>query len=149
MDFVLNHPLDYRWRRYSLEYHLSFFSRRLDDEAPEVEDPAGYSEFAGYVLDILESDGHAPFADYSPLLDEPEIREIETVEFPVQAKDEAEEKEHEEDKDVTGEFEARNHRAYKRAGEDEVEKKEKRYSGQRQRQKEPVRVDPEDERFIV
>jgi len=106
MDFVLDHPLDYHWRRYSLEYHLSFFSRRLDDEAPEVEDLSGYSEFTGYILDILESDGHAPFADYPPLLDEPEIREIEPIEFPVQTKDEAEEKEHEEDKDVTGEFEA-------------------------------------------
>ena len=106
MDFILNHPLDYRWRRYSLEYHLSFFSRRLDDEAPEVEDLAAYSEFTGYILDILESDGHAPFADYSPLLDKPEIREIETVEFPVKIENKAEEKENQEDQDIAGEFEA-------------------------------------------
>jgi len=99
-------------------------------------------------LNLIQPDGHEAFPDDSPFLNESLIREVEPVEFPIKIKNEAEEEENQEDQDIAGEFEARNHRAYKRADEGEVEKKEKRYSGEGQRQKQPMRIDLENDLFF-
>jgi hypothetical protein len=68
----------------------------------------------------VEPYGHECFADNPSFFDQPQVREVEPVEFPVKVKDNAKEKEDEKGGDIAGTFKPSIHDPQKRTGKEKI-----------------------------
>jgi hypothetical protein len=98
-------------------------------------------------LNLIQLNSHEALADNSSFFNQPQIREVETIEFPVEVKDNIQEKDNKKRDNIAGAFEALIEDFHERTGKENIEEKEERYSKQRDSKKQPVGIGFKDDLF--